>query len=99
MKKLRFALATILAGSLAAHAISVTNGNVYTRGSGANYPDPLSGITYAGGNAYYSVADNGADVWGLYPCTIQCGRPVADHPRRHEEQPQQLRVRVAHNQR
>ena len=49
MKKLRFALATILAGSLAAHAISVTNGNVYTRGSGANYPDPLSGITYAGG--------------------------------------------------
>ena len=34
-------------------------------------PSYLSGITYAGGNSYYSVADNGAAVWGLYPCTIQ----------------------------
>ena len=71
MKKSRLVLATILAGSLTAHAISVTKGNVYTRGSGNNYPDPLSGITYAGGNSYFAVADNGADVWGLYPCTIQ----------------------------
>ena len=71
MNKLRFTLATVLAGSLAAQALTVTKGNTYTRPSGATYPDPLSGITYAGGNAYYSVADNGADVWGLYSCTIQ----------------------------
>ena len=71
MKKSRFALAAILAGSLAAHAISVTKGSVYTRPSGATYPDPLSGITYAGGNSYYAVADNGATVWGLYPCSFQ----------------------------
>ena len=70
MKKYSLFVA-ILAGSLAAHALTVTKGNIYTRPSGATYPDPLSGITYAGGNSYYAVADNGADVWGLYPCTIQ----------------------------
>ena len=71
MKKAYSLLAAVLAGSLAAHALTVTKGNIYTRPSGATYPDPLSGITYAGENSYYSVADNGADVWGLYPCTIQ----------------------------
>ena len=70
MKKYSLFVA-ILAGSLATHALTVTKGNIYTRPSGATYPDPLSGITYAGGNSYYAVADNGADVWGLYPCTIQ----------------------------
>ena len=71
MKKTYSLFAAVLAGSLAAHALTVTKGNIYTRPSGATYPDPLSGITYAGGDSYYSVADNGADVWGLYPCTIQ----------------------------
>ena len=70
MKKTMIILASLLVGGSVANAISVTKGTIYTRGSGANYPDPLSGITYAGGNSYYSVADNG-DVWGLYPCTIQ----------------------------
>ncbi|MBR1587457.1 MAG: esterase-like activity of phytase family protein [Kiritimatiellae bacterium] len=80
MKRLRVALAAIFAGAWAALALTVTKGTVYTRGSGANYPDPLSGITYAGGNAYYTVADNGAAVRGLYPCTIQLsadGRTVS----------------------
>ena len=70
MKKYSLFVA-ILAGSLAAQALTVTKGNLYTRPSGATYPDPLSGITYAGGNSYYAVADNGATVWGLYPCSFQ----------------------------
>ena len=70
MKKSRFVLAAILAGSLAAHAISVTKGSVYTRPSGATYPDPLSGITYAGGNLYYAVDDNDKK---LYPLTLAIG--------------------------
>ena len=71
MKKTTTILMSFLLGALTANAISVTMGTMYTRGTGTNYPDPLSGITYAGGNSYYSVADNGAAVWGLYPCTIQ----------------------------
>lgn len=71
MKKTMIVLASFLFGALTANAISVTMGTMYSRGTGTNYPDPLSGITYAGGNSYYSVADNGAAVWGLYPCTIQ----------------------------
>ena len=72
MKKMSAALlVATLCGTFAAHAISVTKGNIYTRPSDATHPDPLSGITFAGGNSYYAVADNGADVWGLYSCTIQ----------------------------
>ena len=71
MKKIYPLFVAILAGSLAAQALIVTKGSVYTRPSGATYPDPLSGITYVGGNSYYAVADNGADVWGLYTCSFQ----------------------------
>ena len=63
--------AAILAGAMMANAASLTltKGNVYTRSSSAVYPQPLSGITYAGGNSYYTVSDNGA-TYGLYTCTI-----------------------------
>ena len=53
--------------SLTASAtISITKG---TEKSRSTYPRGLSGITYAGGNQYYSVCDNGNEI-GLYPCTV-----------------------------
>ena len=55
--------------ALSASAISITKGNIYSRNASGVYPDPLSGITYAGSNSYYAVADNGA-TYGLYTCTI-----------------------------
>ncbi len=71
MKKLMVLSAAIFAGAQAANAsLTLTKGNVYTRSSSAVYPQPLSGITYAGGNSYYTVSDNGA-TYGLYTCTIQ----------------------------
>ena len=63
------ALAASVAFGLQA-AVTVTKGSIYSRPGDSNQPDPLSGITYAGGNQFYAVADNGATVWGLYPCTI-----------------------------
>ena len=53
-------------------AVSLTKGTIFNRDSNAIYPDPLSGITYAGGSSYYAVADNGV-ACGLYPCTITLG--------------------------
>ena len=46
--------------------ISIIKG---TQKSRTTYPRGLSGITYAGGNQYYSVCDNGNEI-GLYPCTV-----------------------------
>ena len=51
-------LATVIAGIMMANAtLTLTKGNVYTRSNSAVYPQPLSGITYAGGNNYYTVSD------------------------------------------
>ena len=73
MKKAYSLLAAVLAGSLAAHALTVTKGNIYTRPSGATYPDPLSGITYAGENGRDERGppvkfshQQGANVFHLY---------------------------------
>ena len=47
--------------------IALTKGTEKNRSS--TNPRGLSGLTYLGGNKYYAVADNGAEI-GLYPCTI-----------------------------
>ena len=46
--------------------VTLTKGSEKSRGT---YPRGLSGLTYLGGNKYYSVCDNGVEI-GLYPCTI-----------------------------
>ena len=46
--------------------VTLTKGTAKSRGT---YPRGLSGLTYLGGNKYYSVCDNGVEI-GLYPCTI-----------------------------
>ena len=63
-----YAVIALLAIGLAfdAEAFSVTKG---TQKSRSTYPRGLSGITYVGGDQYYSVCDNGNEI-GLYPCTI-----------------------------
>lgn len=49
--------------------VTLTKGTAKSRGT---YPRGLSGLTYLGGNSYYSVCDNGVEI-GLYPCTIALG--------------------------
>ncbi len=63
------AAVALLAIGLAFNAgatVTLTAGTEKSRGT---YPRGLSGLTYLGGNQYYSVADNGVEI-GLYPCTI-----------------------------
>lgn len=52
----------------AAEAVSMTAGTTFSR---ATYPRSLSGITYAGGNTFYAVADDASNGEnGIYPYTI-----------------------------
>ena len=65
------ALALTALTSAAAADISVAVGKVFQRPS---VPKSLSGITYAGGNRFWTVADDGTGAeGGLYACTIDLG--------------------------
>jgi len=63
---------------LMASALSLSRGSISKRDKG---PASLSGITYAGGDLYYVIADNGDDI-GLYPMTVMLasdGRSVSSY--------------------
>lgn len=65
------ALALTALTSAAAADMSVAVGKVFQRPS---VPKSLSGITYAGGNRFWTVADDGTGAeGGLYACTIDLG--------------------------
>jgi len=50
-----------------AQALTITPVGAFTLNSGTTGASELSGITYAGGNQFYTVADNGA---GLFPLAV-----------------------------
>ena len=67
-----FAVLLLSAAAVAsADDLSIAVGKVYSRPS---VPKSLSGITYAGGDLFYAVADDGTGAeGGLYECRISLG--------------------------
>ncbi len=63
------AVVALLAVGLAFNAEANVTLTAGTEKNRSTYPRGLSGLTYLGGDKYYSVADNGVEI-GLYPCTI-----------------------------
>ncbi len=70
MRRKLFAL-LVLAAATASGEVSVVRGTVCTRDNAA--AKSLSGITYAGGDLFYAVADDSGTEGGLYTCTIELG--------------------------
>ena len=67
-----YVAAAFMAVGLAFSAVADVTLTKGTAKSRSTYPRGLSGLTYLGGNSYYSVCDNGVEI-GLYPCTIALG--------------------------
>ena len=63
------AAVALLAVGLAFNAEANVTLTAGTEKNRSTYPRGLSGLTYLGGDKYYSVADNGVEI-GLYPCMI-----------------------------
>lgn len=66
-----FTLAAALLSTAAPGAVSIDKGTVMTRD--ASYPASLSGITYAGGDTFYMIADAAAES-GIYTAIIKLSK-------------------------
>lgn len=67
MQRSTLAAVVCLTAAGAFGAVTMTAGTATSR---PTYPRSLSGITYAGGNTYYAVADDNGPEGGLYQYTV-----------------------------